>query len=180
MSDEIEITTGAALRKQSRHKVTCPETGNVYLMRRPNLTDAITSGVLPENFVSQTMLELSKQNDNESENETKPFTDATILHSEKMMMWLITASMLSPKIVAQAVTDEEIEFYDIPPTDRQHLYLWAKGEIPEVPLATQTGEVTVGAVESFPDEEGSGESVGVQLGSEGSGQELAGVSGATA
>jgi hypothetical protein len=149
-----QAISGKTLRGKSRHYVTCPETGNIYLMRRPNITHLINSGALPENFVAKTLQVLGR--------EVKPasseLTDADLLKGEAVMRAMVTAAMLQPRIVENATTDDECEFYDIPAEDRRYLFLWAKGELPEVPLETTSGEeTTVAAVESFPVPEERGE-----------------------
>lgn len=151
----LEVTSGAELRKKSRHLVKCPETGNVYLMRKPTITDLINSGVLPENFVAKTLESAAKPEDEheEAQEEKRTLTDQDILRSEASKRAMITAGMLMPRIVENAVEDDEIEYLDIPATDRAHLAQWTRGELPEMKVETTDGQnVTVGAVENFPAE----------------------------
>lgn len=165
---DVQIVTGSVLRKQSRHVVTCPETDNAYLMRRPNISHLINSNVLPQNFVAKTLLMLGK----EASQESAELTDKDLLNSEAVMQAMLTASMMKPQIVEHAEADDEVEFYDIPATDRAYLFLWAKGELPEVPLETVDGTgTTVGAVETFPSTEERGKPSGLSTDGEQAGEE---------
>jgi hypothetical protein len=105
-----QAISGKALRGKTRHFVTCPETGNTYLMRRPNITHLINSGALPENFVAKTLQVLGR----EIKPESNELTDADLLKGEAVMRAMVTAAMLQPRIVENATTDDECEFYDIP------------------------------------------------------------------
>jgi hypothetical protein len=159
----MAVTSGAELRKKSRELVKCPETGNVYLMRKPTITDLIVSGALPENFVAKTLEAVGKTAEEEESEaqETRSLTDQDILRSEASKRAMITAGMLLPRIVENAVEDDEIEYKDIPASDRAHLAKWTRNELPEQNVETSNGQVlTVGAVETFPPAGQSDESSG--------------------
>jgi hypothetical protein len=146
-----EIISGAELRRKARRRVTCPETDNKYLMRRTSMAVLLRSNTLPENFVSKTLIELGG-----AEQQERALTDNDLRLLEDAAQIVITAAMLSPRIVENAEAEDETEYEDIPQGDRRYLYAWVKGEVPDSPVETIEGEgVTVEAVQTFPDGEGS-------------------------
>jgi hypothetical protein len=153
----MQATSGKALRDKSRQFVECPETKNVYLMRRPLMSDLINANVLPENFVSQTLVNLGR----ETPQKDTSLTDKDLLEGEASQRALITASMLEPRIVEQAEADDEIEYRDLPASDREHLFAWCTGRLPALEVPTEGGQsTTVEALEKFSSERPREESAG--------------------
>lgn len=144
-----QATSGAELRRKARRLVTCPVTGNSYLMRKVSMSVLLTAGTMPENFVSRTLKELGPADDAPTAARQASDNDLALL--EKAARTLITAAMLEPRIVERAEADDEVEYEDIPPEDRQYLYKWINNQVPDVPVETIEGEgATVEAVENFP------------------------------
>jgi hypothetical protein len=152
----MEVVSGKALREQSRNYVTNPETGNTYLMRKPLMSDLIKANVLPENFVAQTLVNLGREAQGNAE-----LTDRDLLESEGVQRALVTASMMLPKIVETAIEEDEIEYKDIPASDRNYLFRWCTGKLPAREVETEGGEpVTISQLETFPAEQSGGEPQG--------------------
>lgn len=152
-------TSGAELRAKSRPLVTCPS-GNTYRLRKPDIAALINSGALPENFTGKLLSKLDKK-ETDVEGDNDPLKDEDLLSMAAIKRATVTAAMLEPRIVANAVNDDEIEFQDVPKEDREYIYLWATRGLPEVPIEIAKGETTVEAVENFPTEEPSVESIGI-------------------
>jgi hypothetical protein len=165
----MKAISGKALRDKSRQYVTCPETQNTYLMRRPLMSDLIRANILPENYVAETLQNLGR------EVAKNTLTDKDLLEGEATQEALVTASMLEPRIVKEAEGDDEIEFRDIPASDRLYLFNWCTGRLPEVAIDGEGGEsVTVGELDNFSSTEAGGEPSSSVNDSEARPQELVG------
>lgn len=141
----MQTVSGKKLREQARQYVTCPDTGNTYLMRRPMMADFVKVGGLPENFIAQTVVSVGRDASSGGE-----LTDKDLVDAETLQRVLLTASMMMPRIVENALEDDEVEYRDIPQSDRNYLFAWCNSSLPETKIQTEGGEVTVGDLETFP------------------------------
>jgi hypothetical protein len=179
MSEQVETmqaTTGAELRAKARRYVRCPSNAT-YLMRRATFSALLQADTLPENFVSDTLRSIQEAKAEHGEQPTEvpevKTTDKDLAFMEESARILITASMLKPRIVPQAEADDEIEYGDIPAEDRRYLNTWLRGEAPDSYLDLQDGgEVSVGALHTFPDGKEGGASAVAGAGSEARGAEV--------
>lgn len=148
---EPQVTSGAELRRKNRPYVTVPETGNTYQVRRQTLTAMIRSGYLPENLLAASIEETARRAGKKESDNSKPLTDDDLMKMEASQRATLAAVMFNPRLVEHAEADDEVEFEDMPPEDREYLVRWAKREVREQEISTIEGSVTVEAVETFPD-----------------------------
>ncbi len=168
------LTGGASLRAKSRVKITNPDTGNTYTVRRPTTQSMIKSGHLPDDFFYTQAGRLfadqqAAPGDNPAEGEETPeenrdlsgFKDQNLLRVEAITRAIVTASLFWPRVV-ERVEDEAdesvVEYDDIPASDRDYIRAWYEYRLEESTVALKDGgEVKTGEVKTFPAGEQAGQ-----------------------
>lgn len=156
-TDQPQIVSAAALRAQARPYITNPATGNTYHARRVTMADLVLAGSLPEEYVA--LMEaadageaaraagVEKTVDDLSVREALKATKAGAME----MRIYVMAALISPKVVDDPKGDDEIEYTDLPESDRTFIYRWAKGMADSAPVELNGGGVTTaGQLENFP------------------------------
>lgn len=146
-------TSAATLRAKARPLLTCPDTGNNYRVRLPDIADVISTGVLPENFTAKTLEALGNVSNGE-------LTDRDLLNNEAIKQATVTATLIELRIVEKPESDDEVSYKDIPPEDREYIYKWATRRLPNALVGTGGGETSVAALENFSAKGRSSESSG--------------------
>jgi hypothetical protein len=166
LTTEPKTTSAASLRDQSRHFVTTEPLKNIYLVRRPSPEALITEGELPEELIAAmfTVRQMASKPESDDEADAQPATEeiadpspptrADLLAEAAAHRAVVTAALIRPRVVKrEAQNANEIEYEDIPITDRTYLYLWIVGKIKDAAVATENGGTTAGALANFSTEE---------------------------
>jgi hypothetical protein len=163
-----QVVSGARLRQQARPIITNPETNNSYQVGRPSTADMIRTGVLPENFIGQSLRDTHKQSANgedQTPEDGQIITDGDVLQLDALRRAQVTAALNKGgalRVVDEPQADNECTYDDIPMSDRNYISAWVKGELAGAPVATTSGEVvTAGALSNFSAAGGSDERAGV-------------------
>ena len=152
------------LKRERAVTVTAPS-GLEYRVCRTSLDAYLNGGRLPENFVIA-----MKRVQREEITADQAFLEVTPqdeIGYAKFLNDLIRDSVIEPKIVMRpAASDDEMDLADIAAVgDYEWLVGYITRSIPDQPVQTETGETSVGALETFRDE--TGRDVSIESGSDG-------------
>lgn len=141
------------VKRERAVTVTAPS-GLQYRVVRSGIEVYLEGGRLPENFVLQLKRvargEITAQ---EAQDLTKPEDEIAYA---KFVSRLIQESVVEPRIVTHETDqDGEMDIADLNVIgDYEYLVNWITGLVPDQPVATETGETSVAALETFREESG--------------------------
>lgn len=144
-----EITSVQAWARAARSLFTCPS-GAVVELRRIDRETLIMCGRLPQVLVEKVMRAYA-------EIEQLPATEAgaASVKQSSVLPTIIDAYLIAgvskPKVVLSNADEAkgQVNVHDIPDEDRRAIFAELSAGSPSVPVATETGEVTLAALAEF-------------------------------